>query len=110
MLKSALPPEPDTFVMICEKCGLKINPGANPNLSRQLQSDLKRKIRASFPNKEIKALIVSCMDVCPENEVTVSIMTFKGDPTKAEFFTVTPEPIDRASEKIFEKLQSRSKK
>lgn len=54
---------------------------------------------------EIRAVATSCMDLCPEGEVSVAVVSVR--PTRADtrFFTVGVDDIDATATRILEVLR-----
>ncbi len=95
-------PAPDytSFILICEKCGAKLNP--NKDLAQELKKELKNKIK-SLPNLTgFRPMVSSCMDICPDNEMSISVMPLDGK--TPEFFTVGAEDIPQVADQILNKL------
>jgi hypothetical protein len=102
LLTSAPSPVSDTLILICEKCGKKLLPEAVDNPSRTLQLGLKEKIKTGGLKGVFRAVITSCMDICPENEIAIGVV--RPSVPETQFYTlngslvkdsgVTPEIID----------------
>ncbi len=101
MLKHAQPPIDQAWILICEKCGKKLtpdNPEGNP--SRALQQTLKEKIFTRFGKGKVRALVTTCMDICPSGEVAVGILRAQG---KDEYLTIPGEHAAGAADEVLER-------
>jgi hypothetical protein len=94
-MKSAPPPASEALILICEKCGKKL--GAD---SREIQGRVKERIREEGLKGRVRAVVTTCMDVCPDGEIAVGIVR----PGGPEFFTA------RVDELTPDALLARSKK
>lgn len=71
------PPVTRAMVFICEKCGRRTDhEGKNP--SHRLASRLKRACKRRFERGAVRIALTSCMDVCPEDRITVLIQPVSG--------------------------------
>ncbi len=64
-------PVSQALVFICEKCGKRA--GADKHDSHRLASKLKRHIKNEFSKGDIRIVLTSCMDLCPEDRIAVSL-------------------------------------
>ncbi|MBN8827419.1 MAG: hypothetical protein J0H68_01780 [Sphingobacteriia bacterium] len=95
------PPVKQALIFICEKCGKKLAQETNPSVS--IQQDLKQKLREKFPAKEMKASLVSCLGICPVEQVSVAIVPNQSQP---KYFTVSKDKLDNASEIIMHEVEA----
>jgi predicted metal-binding protein len=77
-ITSVKPPVSEALILICEKCGKKLS-NSDDNPSRALQSALKEKIKSDGNKGVLRAVITSCMDVCPKDEIAIAISKPDGD-------------------------------
>jgi len=88
-LNDVLPPVSEAIIMVCEKCGKKLSSDPETNPSRLLQSSLKDAIKAEYGKGKFRAVITSCMDICPKDEIAIAISRSNANGGEDEFFTVT---------------------
>lgn len=97
-------PVSQALILVCEKCGKKIAPSPDQNPAKDLQALLKQTIRDTDGKGKLRALITSCMDVCPDGEITVGISWADEAGGKDRFFTVKGTDIASDSVNILEKV------
>ena len=61
---------------VCSKCARKVR--AMDGDKTRLRVQLKALIAAKGIKKKVRAVDVSCLDVCPENKITVTLFTEQG--------------------------------
>ena len=105
-LKQADAPVDQGFILICEKCGKKLSGSDDPdqNPSRSLHKKLKEKSKDTFGKKGVRPLIASCMNICPENEITLGVIHMRG---KNEFFTAAIPTSEEELELLWAQLKER---
>lgn len=97
------------IVAICEKCGKKIaaesgDPDASP--SRDIQKKLKTEFAEAFGRGEVRPVVSSCLDVCPQGEITVGIFRTDAQQPSHQFFTFAPEDTANLAGALKKKLNS----
>ena len=90
---------------MCEKCGRRLDSDSEKNPSRRLVSRLKKMAKKSFGRGEIRAVATSCMDVCPEGEVSVALVDLHRARADTRFFTVEVSDPDETAREILETLR-----
>jgi predicted metal-binding protein len=60
------------MVFICEKCGKRIGQSGK-NASHRLASHFKHEVKREFDKGDVRIVLTTCMDICPEDRVTVAI-------------------------------------
>jgi predicted metal-binding protein len=60
------------MVFICEKCGKRIGKSSK-DVSRRLASHFKQQVKREFDKGDVRIVLTSCMDICPDECVTVAI-------------------------------------
>jgi predicted metal-binding protein len=104
-------PVSEALILVCEKCGKKLVSGDEENPSRTLQTSLKEKIKEEHGKGKFRAVITSCMDICPKDEIAVAIVrpskssNDSATESKDEFFTVIGE-----TESLRDDILARAKK
>jgi predicted metal-binding protein len=83
-ITSVKPPVTQALILICEKCGKKLSK-SDENPSRTLQGALKEKIKSDGNKGVLRAVITSCMDVCPDGQIAIAISKADGDD---QFYTL----------------------
>jgi predicted metal-binding protein len=100
------PPVSRALVLVCEKCGKRLKRDDDENPSRELVSRLKKKSKKLFDKGEVRALATSCMDICPDDQVSVAITTFRGKHPGTRFFTLDLDDVDETSQNILRELEA----
>jgi predicted metal-binding protein len=100
------PPVSNALVLVCEKCGKRLESDSDKNPSRQLVSRLKKLGKKRFGKGEIRAVATSCMDVCPDDQVCVALITFRGASSNTRFFTVDVDDPEETSHRIMREVTS----
>ena len=94
----------ENLILLCEKCGHKINPPANP--THELKDWLKKKLVASGHWGPTRVVTTSCLDICPEKQIAIAWISERADRKKIEIETFDPKSFDR--EALLKKIVSRS--
>jgi hypothetical protein len=83
------------FILICEKCGKKLDETANEkdgeNPSKLLQKFFKEKIKSDLGKDQARAILGSCQNICPNGQIAISVLPVNGEPARA-FIVDAPEP------------------
>jgi predicted metal-binding protein len=94
------------MVFICEKCGRRADrDGKNP--SHRLASKLKRACKRRFGRGEVRIALTSCLDVCPEEHITVLIQPVAGLQA-TQFRQADLDDLEGASERLVQILAGNS--
>jgi hypothetical protein len=93
----------ENLILICEKCGHKINPPANP--TAELKDWLKKKLVSSGHWGPTRVVTTSCLDICPEKQIAIAWISDRVD-RKVEIETIDPKSLDR--EALLKKIVHRS--
>lgn len=80
----------DNLILICEKCGSKLQNKSDENPSLVLKKWLKKKLVSESLWGKNRVVTTSCLDVCPEGKVTVS---FVSDHSDLEAYAKTVDPV-----------------
>jgi predicted metal-binding protein len=86
-------PWSDALILVCTKCSKKIRDQRgpeSPDLTESLKNSIKAHLRSANLAKQIRIVTSSCLDVCPENRLTVAVATEKSKPT-FKTFTIDPD-------------------
>jgi predicted metal-binding protein len=75
------------------------------NPSRELLSRLKKASRNMFEKGEIRAALTSCLDICPEDRISVAIVPTEKGSGATRYFTVKASDIEATSEKILKEAR-----
>jgi len=97
------PPATQAMVSICEKCGKRAG-GSGKNVSHRLASHFKRLVKRTFVKGEIRIVLTSCMDICPDDSVAVAITPTTSGVTPS-FLLVDIDDIDASSEALVRAIQ-----
>lgn len=71
-VQSVESPVAQAMVSICEKCGKRAG-GSGKNVSHRLASHFKRQVKREFSKGDIRIVLTTCMDICPDERVAVAI-------------------------------------
>jgi predicted metal-binding protein len=91
------------MVFICEKCGRRKD-SDEKNASHRLASKLKRACKRRFERGEVRVALTSCMDVCPEDRITVLIQFISGV-RATRFRQADIKDVEGASERLLQILE-----
>ena len=69
------PPVSRALVFVCGRCGKR---AGDSSLSYRLASDVKRKAKRQWGKREVRVVLTSCMDACPDNAISVSVQPLRG--------------------------------
>jgi predicted metal-binding protein len=91
------------MVSICEKCGKRAG-GSGKNVSHRLASHFKRQVKREFAKGDIRIVLTTCMDICPDDRVVVAISpTTPGIAPK--FLVVDIDDVEASSEALIRAIQ-----
>jgi predicted metal-binding protein len=62
------------MVFICEKCGKRAGESAK-HASYKLASKLKRDMKHEFGKREVRIVLTSCMNACPDDAIAISLQS-----------------------------------
>ncbi len=99
------PPVSTGLILVCDKCGKRMKADFDANPSRELVSRLKKASRDMFDKGEIRAALTSCLDLCPEDRISVAIVPTGADSGATRFFTVKASDIESTSQKILKEAR-----
>src|ERR1700722_15646217 len=102
LVRDAESPVSRAMVFICEKCGRR-GDFDGKNASYRLASKLKRACKRPLERGEVRIALTSCMDVCPEDRITVLIQPVAGG-HPARFRQADIKDVGAASERLLEIL------
>jgi predicted metal-binding protein len=86
------------MVFICEKCGKRAG-GDAKHASYKLASKLKRRIKHEFAKGEIRIVLTSCMDACPEDGISITVQPVMPG-IAPMFLQADPYDIEASSESL----------
>jgi predicted metal-binding protein len=101
-MQSVAPPVSKALVLVCEKCGKRLDKGDDENPSRKLVSRLKKAAKKSLERGEVRALATSCMDICPDGQVSVAIASMSA---ATRFLTVDLDDVDETAQRILKEIK-----
>jgi predicted metal-binding protein len=96
-------PVSQALILICEKCGKGVSGSEahEQNPSRLLQKELKEAINQRFGKKVARAVVSTCMNICPEKQIAVGFCQVQKG---SEFFTFADENRAQVKEEILNKI------
>src|ERR1700742_415117 len=72
------PPVSTGLILICDKCGKRMKADFDENPSRELVARLKKASKDVFAKGQVRAALTSCLDICPDNQISVAIVPTAG--------------------------------
>ena len=90
---------------ICEKCGKKL--GGDENIAVGFQKRMKKETSLEM-GKQVRVMISSCLNVCPEGKIAMAIVPVNGS-GPAEFFVADPAALDTVRGELLVKLREKTK-
>lgn len=105
-LEPAEAPVRQALVLVCEKCGKKMQDG-DENPSKNLQSALKSHFKSNVGKREVRPLLSSCFDLCPNKKIAVALVPL-GGPTR--FYEIEKGDQQSVIDEITSRLSLDSKK
>jgi predicted metal-binding protein len=106
LVSNAESPVSRAIVFICEKCGRRGDHDGK-NASHRLASKLKRACKRRFGRGEVRIALTSCMDVCPEEQITILIQPVCGAHL-TQFRQADIKDVEGASERLLQILAESS--
>lgn len=107
-LKPTPSPVSEAMILICEKCGKSFASDSNESPSRAVQQDLKAKIKDLGKKGQWRAVVTSCMDICPKDEIAIGISWSESLGGQDEFFTVNSANPEVVTPLVIDKLMNTS--
>jgi len=104
LVRDAESPVSRAIVFICEKCGRRADLDGK-NASHRLAAKLKRACKRRFERGEVRIALTSCMDICPEEQITVLIQPVSGVHA-TRFRQADIKDVDGASERLLQILEA----
>jgi hypothetical protein len=99
------PPVSTGLILVCDKCGKRLEADLDENPSRELVSRLKKGSKAVFGKGQIRAALTSCLDICPEDRISVAIVPTGAASGPTKYFTVRPKDIEGTSDEILKEAR-----
>jgi predicted metal-binding protein len=99
------PPVSNALILVCEKCGKRLDSDRDKNPSRQLVSRLKKLAKKRFGKGAVRAIATSCMDICPDDRISVAFIEFRGTTSNTRFFAVSGDDPDETGEQILREIK-----
>jgi predicted metal-binding protein len=106
VMQSIEAPVSNALILVCEKCGKRLDSDFDENPSRRLISRLKKQAKKRFGRGEVRAVLTSCMDICPDDRVSVALVAFRGAASNTRFFAVKLDDPEETSERILREVES----
>jgi predicted metal-binding protein len=92
------------LVFICEKCGKRVGDSTR-HASDELARSLKHAARREFGKHQVRIALTSCMDVCPEDAISVLLQPL--DPgRKSVLLQADAHDPDASSEALIQRLRN----
>jgi predicted metal-binding protein len=103
LIQPSAAPMNRAMVFICEKCGKRAR-GAGKNPSHRLASKFKRLTKHEFAKGDVRIVLTSCMDICPDDQIAISLQpnSAKND---CAFWVSDIQDLDASSEALLQTLR-----
>ncbi len=69
----------ENLILICEKCGKKLEGKSTPNPSYELKDWLKKELKARDLWGTTRVVTSTCLDICPEDKIAVAFISDRPD-------------------------------
>jgi len=96
-------PVSDTMIWLCEKCGAKVSGDRDDNPSRLVQKALKRLVSDNKRKGQIRAMVTSCMNICPSDKIAAGIVDLKGGSTRFVSFEFRQD-VDQLAADLYRQI------
>jgi predicted metal-binding protein len=93
------------LILVCDKCGKRLESDFDENPSRELVSRLKKASKGVFEKGEIRAALTSCLDICPRDRISVAIVPTGAGSGATRYFTVKGSNIEDTSQDILQEAR-----
>jgi predicted metal-binding protein len=103
LVQPSPPPMNRAMVFICEKCGKRAG-GSGKNPSHRLASKFKRLTKHEFAKGDVRIVLTSCMDICPDDQIAISLQPSAAE-NSAAFCVSDIEDLDASSEALLKTLR-----
>jgi predicted metal-binding protein len=97
-------PVSNAMVWLCEKCGAKLSRDEATNPARSIQKAFKELVSEKKEKREIRAMVTTCMNVCPKEKMAAGIVDVKSGKTRFISFEVKGSVADLA-EDIYKQIR-----
>lgn len=86
------------LVMVCESCGKRaVDTGGDS--SKRLASRIKKICKRRWEKGEVRAILTSCMNVCPDDRIAVCIAPSAAQST-VSYLTVPADDVESSAEAV----------
>jgi hypothetical protein len=103
-LEPASLPVCDMLVLFCEKCGAKMASDSMENPSKILQKSLKEQIKHEGRQKERRAILSSCLNLCPENKIALGLLDLRNK-KQPQFLTLSYSSHQEAHKAVLHSIE-----
>ena len=90
-----------SLILICEKCAKKLQVQGTEteveNLTRKMHKSLKSEIEITGKKGIVRALVSSCLDICPEGKIAAAVIPVN---SPSHFYVFDPAQSAKASETL----------
>lgn len=99
------PPFSTGLILICDKCGKRMKADFDENPSRELVARLKKESKQVLGKGRVRVALTSCLDICPQDRISVALVPTAEHSAAARYFTVKPSDIEGSAETIVEEAR-----
>jgi predicted metal-binding protein len=96
------PPFSTGLILICDKCGKRMKADCNENPSRELVARLKKESKQALGKDRVRVALTSCLDICPDDRISVAIVPTAGHSDGAHYLTVKTADLKATAAAIVE--------
>ena len=104
-MQAVEPPVTAALVLVCQKCGKRLKGAGDGKSGHRLQSRIKKLSKRTFARGEIRVASTSCLNMCPENRISVVIIPIESVVSQPQFFEVNAHDIDEASDAVLKQVR-----
>jgi predicted metal-binding protein len=97
------PPVGRAMVFICQECGQRVGKSTR-NASYELAENLKHAAKREFGKREVRVVLTSCMDCCPEGGISVLLQPVEPGRKSSLVWADVYEP-EASSEALLRRLR-----
>jgi predicted metal-binding protein len=109
LLEEAESPVNSALILICEKCGKKLidSDDSEKNPSRLIQKEMKSLIAEEIGKKEMRALVTTCMNICPKGKIATCLVPTGKNADAPKFYEADLDDLDceTAARSLLKELQ-----
>jgi predicted metal-binding protein len=103
VLQPMQPPVGTALVFICQECGSRVGKSTR-DASYELAENLKHAAKREFGKHEVRVVVTTCMDSCPEDGLSVLLQPITPN-RKASFVSADAYNPESSSDALIRRLR-----